>query len=131
MYSSNWCDVRQALLVLIIGVVFVAAGVLGLVTGDFWIGVLSMLMGLTFVIYGVGKRFGPDSRGARIANMLTGGLFALGSGLVLLISLVAPEIIGLGERTTGIVLGAIGLGFFGVGTLALIVKEYRRRRSER
>lgn len=116
--------------VLIIGIAFIAVGVLCCVNADFSTGVLSFLLGTTFVIHGLGTRFGPSSPASRVTTILNGIIFSLTSGVYLLLTMFVPGFVGVEHRIAGIAISAVGVAFFGLGSLALIVKECRRKRAD-
>lgn len=120
---------RDGIRLTIIGVLFLFVGVFILaVVRDPWMGTTGLLFGAMGIIVGIIKTTGSDSATARIWMIIACALFALVGLLMVITGLVSPESMGWRGGLSAIIIGAIGLAFFGAGTVALIVKEVRRRR---
>ncbi|MGO1770216.1 MAG: hypothetical protein ACTHZX_09705 [Microbacterium sp.] len=119
---------REGILLAVIGAAFLAAGVLIWVVGSPWMGAMSFAFGVMGLIMGPVIAIGKDTPAGRIGIIVGCFAFAATGALSIATSLLTPEAFGWRGPTAGIIAGVLCLGFFGPGTVLLIVKEIRRRR---
>ena len=115
----------------IVGAVFLAAGVLLCVIGNPWMGAAALSFGAMCALTSIVHFTGEDAPAARLAAIIASGLFALTGAIMLVSGILAPGVWGWRGGVSAIIAGAICLGFFGLCTVLLIVRERRRRRLAR
>lgn len=120
---------REGILLTIIGGGFLATGVLLWMVGNPWMGAIGVAFGGMGILTGIITATGSQSPAARIAGIVACFLFAVTGALSLVAGIVAPGVWGWRGGGSGIIAGALALGFFGPGTVLLIIKERRRRRA--
>ncbi|HIY86454.1 MAG: hypothetical protein L0K41_05770 [Yaniella sp.] len=119
---------RDAILMIILGMVFAASGVFILFIGSGWMALTSITFGAAIVLGGILKRSQSDgSEGSIIIGIILCLLFTAFSLFMLLSGVLAPEAWGHRSPLAPIIGGGLGLLFFGPGSILLIIREVRRR----
>lgn len=126
--ESHRKERREGIGLIVIGAAFFALGVfLGAVENP-WMGAMSAAFGAMGVIMGIVKVVDKNTPATRIATIVGCFLFAVAGAFMILSSLLTPGAWGWRSPLGGIIGGVLALGFFGPGTVILIIKEIRIRR---
>lgn len=122
---------RDGVLLIILGVAFVAAGAFIGVVGSPWLSTGGIAFGVMAVVGGIVSLARPGA-GARRALMIVMSLLfgAVGASLIAT-SLFSPDALGWRGAVAPLVMGGVCLLFFGGGGILLIVHEVRLRLKEK
>ena len=127
-YEQKRKERREGILLMLVGVMFAAIGIVLWVVGNPWMGAIGISFGGMGILTGIITLTGTESPFARIAMIVACFLFALTSALMIASGSVASNVWGWRGGVAPIIAGALGFAFFGPGTVILIIKEIRRRR---
>ncbi len=127
MRAAERKERREGIKLIALGIAFFLIGVFLCVVGNVWTGVIGIAFGTMAITVGAAKAMGGTSPAARVVMIIGCAAFAATGALALIAGIVAPAAFGWRGGMSGIVAGALCLGFFGPGTLILIYKEYRLR----
>ncbi|MGO1265642.1 MAG: hypothetical protein ACTH3U_09360 [Microbacterium gubbeenense] len=121
---------REAILLSLVGAVFVAAGVFLLfVVKSPWMGAMSICFGLMGILAGLVELRGRTTLTTDIMLTVSCFLFALTGVLMIVSGVVAPDSWGWRGGRAGIIGGGLALAFFGPGTVILVIVTVRRHRA--
>ncbi|KDA05882.1 hypothetical protein DC31_15280 [Microbacterium sp. CH12i] len=122
--KQRWEVVR----LIVFGTLFVAAGMMICIFGGALLGIVGIIFGVMSVLTGVVIAIGGDSPAGRVLTIVSCLAFAVVGALMIVLSFVDPEPMGRRGPVSGVVIGLLALGFFGLGAVFLISQEVRRRR---
>lgn len=121
---------REAILLTLVGAVFVAGGVFLLfVVKSPWMGAMSICFGLMGILAGLVELRGRTTLTTDIMLTASCFFFALTGALMIISGVLSPDSWGWRGGGAGIIGGGLALAFFGPGTVILVIVTVRRHRA--
>ncbi|MGJ0202706.1 hypothetical protein [Leucobacter sp. gxy201] len=119
---------RDGVLLLVVGAVFIAAGVLLIVVGNRWLGATGAAFGAMAVCTGIAHLRGSESAAARIPVLLIAIAMVVTGVLAVIAGIATPGAWGWRGGGAGVVAGVLFLVLGAAGIAAFIIASVRRRR---